>query len=324
MKQKLLLVLTLFMLLLPSLSSANPNGVGNGTFDAQCGGACHGDANQNKTSPSIIHIQPPSVAYEGLLTSITVNIDNVQTTDQRLLGVFLLTGLSGAGDTPEDDGWTVISNSAGGIDNYAEVHLSPSQHALTMSWTLRAPSSGVYPLYAAIHHGMEDGSEAPFYGVSNVALLEVKPVPENLPRFTPSFTPPSIRHLGQETTITMTTQNVDGMTIEWQVGEETPHVETLTSMSNGTWSFVIPASLQPNTVQWRAIMQGDGPEQTSPWFQLTSEAPRWSVDEPTAYLQSVAMLMAMMVGFLLLQLPQPRSKHYNNEAIEMTEDGGEE
>ena len=39
----ILLVVTA-LLMAPSFGAANPNGVGEGTFDAQCGGACHGDA----------------------------------------------------------------------------------------------------------------------------------------------------------------------------------------------------------------------------------------------------------------------------------------
>ena len=43
MKRLVTLVIVAMLLVMPSLGSANPNGVGSGTFDAQCGGACHGD-----------------------------------------------------------------------------------------------------------------------------------------------------------------------------------------------------------------------------------------------------------------------------------------
>ena len=48
-------------------------------------------------------------------------------------------------------------------------------------------------------------------------------------------------------------------------------------------------------------LAGEGPEQTTPWFTLQSEEPRWTVDESAAYLQSMAMVLAFMAAFLSLQ-----------------------
>ena len=110
MKRRTVIGMVAMLLLLPSLGSANPNGVGEGTFDAQCGGACHGDADMNRSSMSVVSVNAPAVAYEGLLTSVAVTISNIETTQTGLLGVFLLTDLNGAGDTPEGDGWTIVSN----------------------------------------------------------------------------------------------------------------------------------------------------------------------------------------------------------------------
>ena len=83
-KTVLLVVLTL--LFAPVLGSANPNGVGSGTFDAQCGGACHGDADMNRSSTSTVVVEAPSVAYEGLLTSVAVTVSDIETTTSGLLG----------------------------------------------------------------------------------------------------------------------------------------------------------------------------------------------------------------------------------------------
>ena len=169
------------LLVLPTLGSANPNGVGSGTFDAQCGGACHGDADMNRSSAAIVEVDGPEVAYEGLLTSVSITVSNIETTTSGLLGIFLLSDLSGAGDTPDDAGWTVVSNSEGGTENYVEARINTGQTEHTVEWTLRAPPSGQHLLYGAIHHGTEDGSEAPFFGASAVpASVEVRPVPENL------------------------------------------------------------------------------------------------------------------------------------------------
>ena len=93
MRRNFWVVLATLLLFSPSLGSANPSGVGEGAFDAQCGGACHGDADMNRSSSSIVTLHSEAVAYEGLLTSVTVSIDNIETTQQGLLGVFLLSSL---------------------------------------------------------------------------------------------------------------------------------------------------------------------------------------------------------------------------------------
>jgi hypothetical protein len=76
---------------------------------------------------------------------------------------------------------------------------------------------------------------------------------------------------------------------------------SVASVADGSWSFTLPASLQPVQLEWRAHLEGDGPDQTTPWFQLQSEEPSWSVDETAAYVQSIAMLLVLMVAFLSLQ-----------------------
>ena len=83
-----------------------------------------------------------------------------------------------------------------------------------MSWTLRAPPIGQYELHAAVHHGSEDESGAPFFGVSaSPVLVEVKEVPENLPRLADSFAPPTQRVIGESTSVDVETVDVDSMTV---------------------------------------------------------------------------------------------------------------
>lgn len=302
MKRRTVIGMVAMLLLLPSLGSANPNGVGEGTFDAQCGGACHGDADMNRSSMSVVSVNAPAVAYEGLLTSVAVTVSNIETTQTGLLGVFLLTDLNGAGDTPEDDGWTIVSNSEGGTQNYVEVTVEPGENEHTVTWTLRTPVVGAYAFYGAIHHGSQDGSEAPFFGASGApAGIDVQPVPENLPRLDEAFEPPTQRTVGEPTSIELDTRFVDAVVVEWRLaGGDIRSVETI-PLENGRWSFELPASLQPSVVEWRVHMSGDGPNQTTPWFQLRSDAPQWSVDETTAYAQSLALLLASMAGFMALQ-----------------------
>ena len=314
MKRIFTLFVVASLLLVPTMGSANPNGVGEGTFDAQCGGACHGDADMNRSSASTVKVSGPSTAYEGLPTSVDVTVSNIETTVSGLLGIFLLSDLSGAGDTPADDGWTIVSNSEGGTQNYVEVLVEPGQTEHTVSWTLRAPTTGSYGLHAAIHHGTQDGSEAPFFG-STIEPIEINvvPVPEDLPRLSPSFEPPVVRTVGEMTNVQLSTQAVDAVQVEWRVSGGPVQTATVVQLDQQTWTFELPASLQPVTVEWRAHLQGEGPEQSTPWFALQSEDPSWSVDETAAYVQSLAMLLLFMVAFMLLQ-------RRNEDPIETTKD----
>ena len=85
----------------------------------------------------------------------------------------------------------------------------------------------------------------------------------------------------------------------WHV--EPVQTTTVEMMDQATWTFDLPASLQPVTVEWRAHLQGEGPEQSTPWFALQSEIPSLSVDQTAAYAQSLAMLLMFMVAFMSLQ-----------------------
>ena len=325
MKRAFALLVVFSLLMVPSLGSANPNGVGEGTFDAQCGGACHGDADMNKSSPATVVVNAPTVAYEGLLTSVSIDITNIETSQTGILGVFLLSDLSGAGDTPADDGWTVISNSEGGSENYVEVTVAAGTTEATVTWTLRAPSEGEYPLHGAIHHGTQDGSEAPFFGASVAPeVVDVREVPEDLPRLASSFVPPTQRSVGESTTVVLETEFVNDVTVEWRVVGGGINEAQPTADEAGVWSFELPASLQPSVVEWRVHLEGEGPEQTSPWFQLRSDDPAWTVDETAAYIQSVAMLLAFMAAFMTLQrrggLP---IQDAHEKTLAEFEDGGE-
>ena len=309
MKRLAVLLMVAMLLVLPSMGSANPNGVGSGTFDAQCGGACHGDADMNRSSAATVEVTAPAIAYEGLLTSVSITVTNIDTTTSGLRGFFLLADLSGAGDTPSDAGWTLISNSEGGTENYVEALIGAGQTQHTVEWTLRAPAVGEYPLYGAIHHGTEDGSEAPFFGASaTAAVVDVRPVPNDLPRLAAAFEPPTLRTVGEATNVVMPTAFVSEVQVEWRLPGGEPTVVSVDS-NGDVWSFELPASLQPVAIQWRAHLTGEGPDQTTPWFTLQSEEPRWTVDQNAAYLQSLAMVLAFMAAFLSLQRGQRNEGH---------------
>lgn len=301
MKRTPVLLVVTVLLFASSLGSANPSGVGQGTFDAQCGGACHGDADMNRSSGSTVVVEAPTTAYEGLPTSVSVTISDIETTVSGLLGVFLLSDMTGAGDTPADAGWDILSNSEGGDENYVEITVAPGETERTVTWTLRAPSTGDHPLHAAIHHGTESGEEAPFFGASvQPAVVEVVAVPENLPRLSPSFSPPVSRDVGEASTLRLDTVSVQSVEVEWRLVGGPINTVMVSSAGADAWTFDLPSSLQPATLEWRAHLGGEGPQQTTPWFTLQSEEPSWEVDETVAYVQSVTLLFVFMVAFMSL------------------------
>ena len=210
--------------------------------------------------------------------------------------VFLLSDLSGAGDTPADDGWTIVSNSEGGTQNY-EV-LADSDKLNTVSWTLRAPTTGSYDPMRPFT--MEHKTGKPLSLAQQLTLKSTWSRCRTSPAFRPPLTP-VVRTVGEMTNVQLSTQAVDAVQVEWRVSGGPVQTATVVQLDQETWTFELPASLQPVTVEWRAHLQGEGPEQSTPWFALQSEDPSWSVDETAAYVQSLAMLLLFMVAFMSLQ-----------------------
>jgi len=83
------------LLAFTSLGGANPGGVGDGDFDMQCGGACHGDASQNQTSPALLELSIDGDVYFGLPVSITASVSGIQFSSSDAIGLFLLTDVTG-------------------------------------------------------------------------------------------------------------------------------------------------------------------------------------------------------------------------------------
>ena len=91
------------------------------------------------------------------------------------------------------------------------------------------------------------------------------------------------------------------MAVEWRVSDGEANTATVATSGENAWEFALPASLQPVQLEWRALLEGEGPDQTTPWYQLQSEEPSWSVDETAAYVQSMAMLFVFIAAFLSIQ-----------------------
>ena len=74
MKRIPLLIIVVTLLSFSSFSVANPGGFGDGDFDMQCGGACHGDSSQNQSSPALLELALDNTAYAGLPVSVTATV----------------------------------------------------------------------------------------------------------------------------------------------------------------------------------------------------------------------------------------------------------
>ena len=176
------------------------------------------------------------------------------------------------------------------------------------SWTLRAPSEpGNYELYLAIQHGTPDGGVA-MTGISSAKQVTVSEVPENLPRLSEGWEPVNSRLIGEETVITLETENTDSATVEIKIGGE---ISTLPLVDN---QFTIPAAVNPGVVEWRVTLEGEGPTQTSPWFRITAQEPGWEIDESALYIQGFAMFV-FCVSVVLLIRPnnrKPAENKYDN------------
>ena len=318
MKQKLVLLLAL-SLLVPLHVSGNPGGVGNSLENMQCGGACHGDANQNATSSLQLSLQPSGTVWAGQPTEITVQISGFDTShDIDQIGIFLLSSTNANNDIPTTDGWSILSDGMGGSNNYIE-YASIDSNVLTHSWILRADEVGEKVLYVSVHHGDNSGTDAgsPFFGVSQAFEITVEAIPENLQRIDPEYQPPTSREIGESTTLCLKTIAANDVVIEWrEPSGESYQVET--TQNNGCWNAVLPSALSASTIEWRAILDGEGPQQTTPWFSLPSAEPTWEADETALLLQSIAHFV-LFFGLVLLVRKPKRSddefKDYMEESL---------
>tara|TARA_X000001036_G_scaffold61569_1_gene51714 strand:+ start:1273 stop:2397 length:1125 start_codon:yes stop_codon:yes gene_type:complete len=307
MRFKLAIVL-LTLLLSATVSTANPGGKGDDVRSRDCAGSCHASSSSNGVSTASLNIIFPNEVYAGLLIEVNTSVGNIDVSSNNMVGMTLLINSDGAKDLPANDGWEVVTDPNGGTNNYVEISDSfSSQNIVNRSWTLRAPSdTGTYELYLAVQHGTPEGGVA-MTGISQAKSVIVEEVPENLPRLSEDWTPTNQREIGVETIITIETINVESATVELMNGAE---IITIPVVDN---EFTIPAAVNPGTVQWRLVMEGEGPTQYSPWFRITAQEPGWQVDETALYLQGVALFL-LCAGLVVLRRKDEENllKDYDN------------
>ena len=303
-------VLLVFSLLVSvsTLSQANPGGVGDGVFDMQCGGACHGDSSLSQTSSAIIEFEIQGTPYLEQPISISAVASGSQLGVYDSVGMFLLTDTTGHSDTPRDAGWEILSDSNGGTNNYLEGSMDVGMDNFSASWTIKPTELTTTTFYLSIHHG---GDDIPYFGISQGFDLEVLPIPDNLPRIAADFIPLTTRDLGVETSVKLETEDVSNVVIEWKIEGSTITTVSANSSEDGTWHFTVPASNQPSRLQWRAILDGEGPSQITPWFTLVAQEPPFEVDEAAVYLQSVALFI-LVIG-IVLTLQTRFSRDFNDQ-----------
>jgi len=312
MRFKVALVL-LLMILSTTISTANPGGKGDAVRSRDCAGSCHASSSTNGISDAELDIQYPDQVYAGLLMEIQTSVSFAEVSSNNMAGLTLLVNTDGAKDLPAIDGWEVVTDPNGGTNNYVEVVDSFSPESMVMqSWTLRAPSNpGDYELYLAIQHGTTEGGIA-MTGISAPKQVTVSEVPENLPRLSADWEPINTRGLGEETVITLETENTDSATVEIKIGGE---ISTVPIVDD---KFTIPAAVNPGVVEWRVILEGEGPTQTSPWFRITAQEAGWEIDEFALYMQGFALFL-FSLGIVVLQRPSngnsKESKYDNTQEV---------
>jgi hypothetical protein len=311
MRVKATLILCL-LLLSTNLGAAEPGGVGDGVYDMQCGGACHGDSDQNATSSASLILTTESNIYTGQATTFSLQVESLTSSPYVPIGLFLLSDTTGYRDTPQDIGWQILSDSNGAVNNYIEV--TGLSNGDTIDWVLRAPEVGNYIFFASIHHG---GNNAPHFGISQAYNVEVLPIPDNLPRLTEQFTPIVAREVGEQTNFQLSTEDADTVVVEWRIDGGVANQAIVTGDAVNGFMVELPTANQPSTMQWRAVLDGEGPQQTTPWFTLVTDEQGFSIDATAVYLQAISVLIFFAGLTVLLQT---RNKTTSNAKAEKTFD----
>ena len=322
MRIKATIILCL-LLLATNLGAAEPGGVGDGIYDMQCGGACHGDSDQNATSSASLILITESSIYAGQATTFSLKVESLTSSPYVPIGLFLLSDTTGYRDTPQDIGWQILSDSNGAVNNYIEV--TGLVDGDSIDWVLRAPEVGNYTFFASIHHG---GNNAPHFGISQAYNVEVLPIPDNLPRLTEQFTPIVAREVGEQTNFQLLTEDVDTVVVEWRIDGGIANQAIVTGDAVNGFMVELPTANQPSTMQWRALLSGEGPQQTSPWFTLVTNEQGFSIDATAVYLQGISVLIFFAGLTVLLQTRNrtnlnEEEKSFDEITSTVSQEGGE-
>lgn len=274
-------------MIVASPSLAKPGGQGDAERAFSCMNSCHlGPSGTDSSATINIELDRERV-FTGQLISLSIKTSGMELSKKGLVGVFLLSN-DGA---PLAD-WEVVQDPNGGNNNYVEKPVFSSTQGATFTWTLRAPdTNGNYSIDAAVHHGADPNPDEYAYlgRLTTPLLIEVEPMPEDLPRFSEGWKPISSRDLGDETKIIIETEDTDDLIVEWRTDSSEAILEaSLTKQGEGVWFFTLPASSVESNLTWRAKLSNPALEETTPWFTLSSSKPDYDIDERALMIQAIA------------------------------------
>lgn len=291
-------LLTLMIGLTPSLT-ANPGGEGNGEQDFTCGGSCHGDPGLSGESSALLTMSADREPYAGGPVEVSLNAAGMELSERRVVGFFLLSSTNGVRDTPADGGWTLLSDGAGGADNYVETHVLDADAGATITWSLRAPATeGSHTLFGVIQHG---GDGVARLSTTASITIGVGPVPENLPQIAADWTPPTTRTIGEATELTVPAVNTTALTLEWRLGTDGPTQAIEAFQKEGLWVVTLPAALSELDVQYRFRMTNADFDERSTWVTLSAGEESYAGDMTALRLQMCGILFGTLALVIALQ-----------------------
>ena len=300
MKSRILVLSVILTLLLATSSGvANPGGKGDSNRDYTCGGSCHGDPSLSSPSSAIINVDIPSTVYSSTTAEVSVSISNLDTSDNGLVGIFLLGSKNGNSDHPEDYGWAIIQDPNGGLSNYVEVVSSDNQ--VTVSWVLLVPDDlGTKEIYVSIQHGSYyNHNNKAFIGETDAIVVNIEPIPENYPTLAEGWTSPVERISGDSSPITIRTVNTESLTVYWRLsGETSSHEATVDLVADQEWEVSLPATLGDTRIEYQIIASMDEFSNQMPWLSIGTSEPYFDGTSLGAKLQSIAFIL-IILGFML-------------------------
>jgi len=304
MRRALLLTSLLLLVLCVPPLSANQGGVGDENRDAACGGSCHGDPGLSEPSSAILAFSTDrDSAYVGGPISVSVTVTEMELSSRSLVGVFLLSDTHGVADTPQDAGWTILSNGEGGATNYAETYVLDAESGATITWSLLAPSNeGTYDFYAAVHHG-GDGSAR--MKISDANSVTVGPIPDNLPQMLP-WDAMTSRSLGEPSELSMPVVNATAVTLEYRI-DDGPIASINATLSDDVWTATLPAALSDISLSYRVIMSNEEFTETTGWIAVGNEIEGYSADIFAVRLQSMALMFGSLALCISIQRRMSRT-----------------
>ena len=320
---RVLILGILSCLLFSPVMEANPGGNGDATRDFACGGSCHADPDVSLPSSAVISLSTDreSTFVGGPLT-ITADIVGMELSERKIVGVFLTTGIFGVDDSPDNLGWTIISDSNGGTSNYVESYVLDSGEGISVSWSLSAPSvEGTTTFHIGIHHGGDGIARSGDTSEQGGASISVGPIPENFPQLI-DWTPITQRNIGEETVLQSKMMNVTSAFVEWRISDSET-ISSIAAESNAdVWKADIPTALADGSMEYRWRISNSEFETTTAWTTLSTDSSSLVDENPSRLLMlSLAMITASVLislqRFMAEDLISPKIK---NTTINTSED----